>query len=96
MILKIPHEYCHQHNKESFKEYYININAISYIEVSKWLYTIDDRPIEQYQVMISMLSGPAPMLKDLTLFEFQDFILWWNKNISLEKLSYDKFIGGTK
>lgn len=94
MIIKIPHDYILQHNKESFREYYVNINAISFIEVSKWIYMIAEKPVEQYQVMITMTSGPAPAIKNLTLFEFQEFILWWNKNVSLEKLSYDKFIGG--
>lgn len=92
MIVKIPHQFIRQDNPQSFRECYVNASNINWVEVTKFIYTIKDEIVENYNATIVMNGGFSPMLKNMNQLEFQEFILWWNKTLALEKLSYDSFM----
>lgn len=89
MIVKIPKQFIDQKNTgNSIREYYINPHNISFVDVSKFSHYEEE---VQCNVMIQMSSGLSPMLKQMSIVELDDFIMWWNRSLNFEKLSIDTF-----
>ena len=66
----------------SVNEIYINIWQVLSIDVSKFIY---DEYDTQCNVSIAM-NGQTIYLKVLNDSQFEEFIAWFNKNMTLEKI----------
>ena len=88
MIVKVPSRFIDNRNGNSIREYYINPSLISYVDVNMFTHNNEDALCS---VLISMQGGLAPMLKNMSVLELQDFIMWWNKSLNIEKLNAETF-----
>ena len=90
MILKIPERFIRQDSSCCIRQYYINPDNIILVDVS-WFTLGNGDGEPSASVGITMSNGAGPILKSMSVTELQDFILWWNQALNLEKLHMGVF-----
>lgn len=94
-MIKIPSKFIDTYgNNSSIREVYLNLNNVTYIDVEKYIQNVYDKVKKEYteeleieyRINIQLVNGNYINIKQMNGVLFEEFILWFNKNMALEQL----------